>query len=398
MRNVKKTVSKKKKGISALALVLAILISLFAGMILGASVLYTNGDHTKYESIQDINSIEDAYNKIVNEYYGELDKEKLKNTAIEAMFNSLDTHTEYYEEGEAISFNNRVNGEYKGLGIEATTTNKGILVVRVLPSSPSEIAGLKANDIITKLNNESLKGKTAVEFTSMISKLDGELNLTILRNNKEKDYKVTLGNVVIDSVKSDVFEINNKRIGYIDIDLFSLNSGALFKKELNKIEESGIDSLIIDVRDNAGGYLSQVTDILKLFLKRDQILYKLQSKLELVTEKDDTDEYRGYSIVVLTNEASASASEILSAALKDNLGAILVGKKTYGKGSAQETANLSGGGMVKMTTKVWLTPNGECIDKVGIKPDYDVTLDKEYYNSPSNETDNQLQKAIEILK
>ena len=203
--------------------------------------------------------------------------------------------------------------------------------------------------------------------------------------------------VIIESVSIDKFNMNNKRVGYIKVSIFAANTASQFANKLKDLEEGGIDSLIIDVRNNSGGYLSAASTMLEMFMKKGSILYKTESKGSTTVKKDSTDEHRDYPIAVLINNSSASASEILAASLKDNLNATLIGNTTYGKGTVQETVNVLEGSKVKITTKKWLTPNGDWINKTGIDPTIRVTLKDKYYENPIKDNDNQLTTAIKVM-
>ena len=183
-------------------------------------------------------------------------------------------------------------------------------------------------------------------------------------------------------------------LGYIYISTFSDTIYDQFRDALNKLEGEGIDNLIIDVRNNTGGYLSETTNIASIFLEKGKVIYSLESKKSKDTYKDETDEKKNYKVVVIINEASASASEILTASLKDSYNATVVGKKSFGKGKVQQTAKLKGGTMYKYTSAKWLRPNGECIDGKGIVPDHEVDLE---VNEEGTVVDTQLSKALEIL-
>ena len=167
------------------------------------------------------------------------------------------------------------------------------------------------------------------------------------------------------------------------------------EKALRDVEK--IDSLIIDVRDNPGGHLTQATDIIELFLKKGKILYQIEQKGKNQKMYDQTSEHRKYKVVVLINHSSASASEILSSSLKESYQAILVGEATYGKGTVQKAYQLSSGNTIKYTTQKWLTAKGKWINEKGVSPDYEVSLNEEYIKNPVLENDNQLNKALEIL-
>ena len=180
--------------------------------------------------------------------------------------------------------------------------------------------------------------------------------------------------------------------------IFANNTYEQFKKNLDELESKNIDSLIIDLRSNTGGHMISAKQISSLFLDSKNIIFQTQDKNGVEKIYSTGSENKKYKIVLLADGNSASSSEILIAALKDNLNAILVGEKTYGKGTVQELQTLPNGAQYKFTVKKWLTPNGICIDKEGITPDYEIKISDEYLKNPSDETDNQLQKAIEILQ
>ena len=222
--------------------------------------------------------------------------------------------------------------------------------------------------------------------------------LEILRGEEKKTIKVTKSGVVIPSVESKIYEKNGKKIGYIYISIFANNTAKQFEKELSSLEKKKIDSLIIDVRDNTGGHLSAVTDIISLFLDSTHIMYQTEQDGKVQKFHSRGDDTKKYPIVFLANHYSASASEVLIGSLKDNLQAKVIGETTYGKGTVQEKITLSSGDQYKVTTKKWLTPNGTWVnDTKGIAPDIPVTLEEKYYTNPTDENDNQLQKALEEL-
>jgi len=218
-----------------------------------------------------------------------------------------------------------------------------------------------------------------------------------MRNEKSMNFILSAEKVIIESVTRNIFYKNYKQIGYIKIDIFAANTASQFTTKLKELEESGIDSLIIDVRDNAGGYLSSVSTILELFMNKDDILYKIENKQKVTERKDNTNDSRDYPIAVLINGSSASASEVLATSLKDNKQSELIGETSYGKGTVQETVNVLDGGMAKITTKKWLTPNGEWINEVGITPTVTVKLSENYLKNPTYDNDNQLEKAINVM-
>ena len=381
-------------------IVIVVLISTFVGMLCGVSILYSmNLDYfNKNKSDVDLGEIGEVYDKIVNEYYGTVDEDKLAEAAISGMLSILDKNTTYLNEADTKSFNNRMQGEYYGIGVEVfTADNSGILVMSVLKNSPAEAAGILEGDFIIAVDGESLIGKKATYFNSIISNSKNSVKLTIERNKKNIDISLTPEKIIIESVSSNIFYRDSKKVGYIKIDIFAANTASQFIAMLNKLEENGIDSLIIDVRNNAGGYLSNVATILELFMNNGTTLYKIETKESTTARKDITDDKREYPVVVLVNGSSASASEILAACFKENKGSDIVGTKTYGKGTVQEQISVLDNSMAKITTKKWLTPNGNWIDGVGVEPTIKVELNSNYLNNPTYNNDNQLETAINVI-
>ena len=225
-----------------------------------------------------------------------------------------------------------------------------------------------------------------------------EIKITIQRDSEEKEVKLKRQKLEVPTVTTKIYENNDKKIGYIDISIFSSVTDKQFKEKLKELEKKEIDGLIIDVRDNNGGYLNVVTNIASNLLKKGDIIYKLEkSNKKVETKKDTTKEKRTYPIAVLVNAGSASASEILASAIKESYKGFVVGTNTYGKGTVQQTMNLEDGSMIKYTIENWLTPNGNWINEVGVTPTNVVELDEIYYQKPISENDNQLQEAINLV-
>lgn len=199
------------------------------------------------------------------------------------------------------------------------------------------------------------------------------------------------------TVENKVYEKNNKKIGYISISIFSSITTKQFEESLNKLNDEKIDGLVIDVRDNGGGYLSVVTDIASKILSKDKIIYQLEKEGDIIKKKDNTKDSLSYPIAILVNSNSASASEILASAIKESYKGFVVGTNTYGKGTVQQTTTLPDGSMVKYTVQKWLTPDGNWINKKGVEPTDYVELSKEYYENPIEENDNQLNKALDLV-
>lgn len=349
---------------------------------------------------KDLKKVVDTYYAIVDNYYGELDRDKLIDGAVEGMISSVgDTFTSYSDTDSTSSFDETINGSYEGIGCTVATLEDGtISVIDMFEDSPSYKAGLKVGDIILKVDGESYEGKTSNDISNYIKNSGkSKVVLTVKRDNEEKDISINLSKVEIPHVSGKVIEQDSKKIGYIKISLFASNSYKQFKNKLDELEKSNIDDLIIDVRDNSGGYLSSVTDICNLFLDKGKVIYQLEDSKGKVKKKDTTKEKRKYDIVVLINGGSASASEILASAIKESYGGDIVGTNSYGKGTVQQTKKLLDGSMIKYTTQKWLTPDGNSINEVGVTPTKVVELNEEYFNNPTTENDNQLQEAIKLI-
>lgn len=390
--------NKKSKRLTEILII--VLISCFIGMISGATAILTlNKSINKKVDTSDLGEVSALYERIMGEYYQDVDSKTLVEGAMSGMLSVLDKNSSFLDKSATNSFNNRMQGEYYGIGVEALTVDGvGILVSGVLKNSPAEKVGLKEGDMIISVNDISMKSKTASYFTSMINDSESDINIKVSRNNETKLFTLKAEKIIIQSVTTNTFYRNNKRIGYVKISIFAANTAEQFKEKIENLESSGIDSLIIDVRNNAGGYLTNASTMLEMFMKKDSTLYKTETKENTVVRKDLTEENRDYPVIVLVNESSASASEILASCFKENYGSTLVGIKTYGKGTVQETVSvLDGDSMAKLTTKKWLTPNGEWIDGKGITPDVVVKLNDKYLTDPTFENDNQLSTALNLI-
>lgn len=399
--NIKLDINKKQFRLSEV--VILIVITLIIGFILGLSifkVMYENDQNILSVNDEYLSKFIDNYNYIVSNYYGDLDKNDLIDSAISGMLDAIDDpYTTYIDENDSNSFNTTLEGSFQGIGVEVVNdSDNNIVVYRVLEDSPASRAGVQSMDIIKSIDGESLEGVSTSDFVSKVRNSEASsFNLSLLRDGKEITLRINRELVTIKSVESEIFERNSKRIGYIYMSIFASNSYSQFKQELEQLEKNGIDSLIIDVRSNTGGHLTTAENILSLFLDSSHIIYKTEDKNGIVDSYSHGSVTKNYPIVILTNEASASASEILAAAMKEEYGAILVGKRTYGKGTVQELKTLPDGEQYKFTTKKWLTPNGTWINGEGISVDVDVDFNKDYYDNPVHENDDQLQAAIEAL-
>lgn len=401
---VKKHISKHKETFTVKEVVWLLVIT----CIINAAfivLIKINPTKTKTNITSNDDTIEEiieTYNYIKNNYYKDVDDKILVNGAVKGMTEALgDKYSEFIEESESDTYNIILEGEYYGIGVQiADLENKQIMITNIIANSPASKTDLKAGDIITKLNGESTENMTSSDIGKQIKGAKNvEFAITIKRNDQEKTVKVRTEKVILDSVTSEIISKDSKKVGYIYISIFAANTDTQFINKLAELEKSGIDSLIIDVRDNTGGHLSAITNILSSIMNSNKVIYQISNRDGKVEKTYSSGtKSKTYPIVVLGNGASASASELLISGLRESYGAKFVGTKTFGKGSVQELQTISSTGeQYKITTKKWLTANGNSIDGVGITPDYAVELSEEYMNNPSNDTDNQLQKALEII-
>ena len=313
-----------------------------------------------------------------------------------------DSYTSYLDKEDADILNNSLNGKYEGVGIAINGKETG-LIEKVYANSPAKEAGLQPKDQITAINGESIEGKSSSEIAKLIKESPNKkASLTILRNEETFVVEVSIKTLASPVVDYTVLEGNNKKVGYLAISSFSDTLTSQVESALNELEQAGIESLILDLRNNGGGLLTAAKDTASLFLEKGKAIYGLEGNDKTGKTKfyyDETSTSKNYPIVVLVNGGTASASEILTAALKDSYGATTVGTTTYGKGKVQQTKKLSDGSLVKYTTSRWLTPNNECIDEYGISPDYGIEIEYQYDNDKNivGYTDTQLAKARSLL-
>lgn len=340
------------------------------------------------------------YEDIKNNYYEEIDDEALLNGAIEGMINALDDpFSSFIDATDSENFNVSLEGSYSGIGIEIiNNSDNNIQIVGVISNSPAEKAGLQVNDIIISIDSNPMMGNDKSELTKYVKQKDlNQFTLIILRGGEELSITVDKTVVEIPAVSSKVFNQNGKKVGYIYFSIFSNTAHIQFQKQLRALEEQGIDSLIIDVRENSGGHLTTAVAIASLFLNQKKVIYQTELKGKTIKYYSEGNETKTYPIVVLQNRNSASASELLSGALKESYGATIIGETSYGKGTVQSLVKLENGEEYKFTTKKWLTPNGNWVHQKGITPDIEVKLDSMYFENPAEENDNQLQEAIYYL-
>lgn len=390
----------KNKGFNLLTVIVFVcLTSIISAITVGVIITnsYKSSDGTLYSDLlknENIQEFLNVYSSIKSSYYENVDEKAMIDNAVNGMLNYLDdNYTMYMTKEEKDSLSQRLEGSYRGIGISILNCK----IESVTKDSPAAVAGLMPGDIIIKVDDNDFKVCDTEKISNLIKNTDKKsVNVVVRRDNEEKSFDIKLDTIIISSVAQRVIE--NTKIGYISISIFSSNIGEQFTNALNKLKEQGIEKLIIDVRNNTGGYLDGAKDIASVILPKGKTIYLLESKGQRTEIKDETDEHLEIPIVVLINENSASSSEILTAALKDSYNATIVGTKSYGKGKVQQTYTLDDGSMAKYTTALWLRPNGECVDGVGITPDISesIIINTNENNEEISE-DTQLLKAIEYL-
>lgn len=386
---------------SIFEVIIVTFISIIFGIIVGYILTYTSTPIKAIKSDPNLEEIISAYNTLKNNYYDDVDEVSLADNAIKGMVSSLnDSYSSFMDNKTAESFNESVDGFFVGIGVTIMYSDGYNQIIKVDDSGPGDKAGLKVNDIILSVDGNSVKGVYGEELTSLIKGKSGsKVKIMIKRGNVTKTVTVKRGIIEIENVTSHLLEENGKKIGYINVAVFASNTFKQFRKNLSRMEKKNAEALIIDLRDNPGGHLSQTRDILSMFFDKKTVLYELQNKNKVSKIYSSSNDTRNYPIVILVNGNSASASEVMASCFNDNYkNATIVGTKTYGKGTVQQTVKLSSGTSFKYTTEKWLTSKGKTVDGVGINPDINIELDQSYYSNPTYENDLQVKKAVEILK
>ena len=399
-----KTNLKGEKVFSTSETVLLVILSLLIGLSIG--YLYNNtmpNNKKELENDKYIQEFAKNYNYILENYYKEVDKEALINSAIAGMMESLDDpYSVYINDDEINNFSITLNGSYQGIGVQIIKDpDTGyILVTSVFKDSPASEVGIIPGDKIISIDEKSSSELSVQEFSKLIKNSKKPTYIfKILRDEKEIELTVAKSNITLTSVASETYDIDDKKVGYVYIGIFANNTLSQFQKQLKELESENIDYLIIDVRGNTGGHLTSVHGMLDLFLDKNQIMYQFEQSGKKTAIYGTENEKKDYEIILLGDETSASASEVLIAGLKENLGSTFIGKKTYGKGTVQELVTLSDGTQYKITIKKWLTPKGNWInDTEGIEPDINVELDEKYFKSYDVKDDTQIQEAFKYIK
>ncbi len=401
---VREVIVEKKTGFNTIEVVLIAILALAFGGVVGVVLAYTAKPLsiiTNTDSPSDIQEVEKIYDNLLSKYYGEIDKQTLSDAAIKGMIEALnDPYSTYIDAENTDDFDEQIYGYYVGIGTEITLNDENQFeVTNIFENTPATDANIELHDIVVKVNNEDVSGKTVSDIGKLIQgEIGTDVTLTLRRDEAEFDVTITRDRIDLISVTSQIFEKDDKRIGYIKVTNFASNTFNQFQTALNELEENNIESLIIDVRDNLGGQLEVATQIASLFLMKDKVVYQLNTNGIIQPIYSTGPGSFQKPITVLINGATASASEVLAIALQESADATVIGTTSYGKGTIQESYKLSTGATIKFTVQEWLSPNGNTVNEVGVKPDIEVSETENPGETDTLETDTVLQTAITIMQ
>ena len=355
-----------------------------------------NDETTIYEKIDIFSDVLDKINK---EYVDEINQNEVMDAAINGVLQSLDPYSAYMSPESFDSMRTETSGEFGGLGIEVSMEAGVVKVISPLDESPAYEAGVKAGDYIVKINEHQVQGKTLSEAVDLMrGPVGSDIEITVRRIGERKAlvFNITRKIIKIQSVKSKKID---KNIGYIRLTAFNENSSSQVRKKIKEFDkDKNIKGYILDLRNNPGGLLSQAIKISDFFLSNGEIV-STKSRKENENRKWFANEgniLNGKTLVVLINNGSASASEILAGALKDHKRAILIGETTYGKGSVQSIIPLKNKGAIRLTISKYYLPSGVSISEVGVDPDIEVSEGSDEFRIDT-ESDNQLDFAVKLL-
>lgn len=401
-----------KKIFMSVAIILMFIVSniiwFYAGNTLALRGLtLTSVSDTVYNDLKQIKDVEKyellftVREALLAKYDGEIDDEVLLESAIKGMTSSLnDPYTVFMNEEEYKSFNEQSNGEFVGIGAQVGIKEEGFVVIAPIEGSPAEEAGLKTGDVILKVDNEDVTSLTLDQTIAMIRGEAGtEVTITVKRGNVENlDVSIVRDVIKVISVKG---EMVDNEIGYIQLTSFDDKVSEALKETIHQLKGEGMKGMILDLRGNPGGYLNEAVSVASQFTEKGSLItYTVDKYDNKIESKSEGGEAIGMPLVVLIDGGSASASEVVTGALRDHKVATTVGTVSFGKGIVQQIVEFEGGETsLKVTTSKYYTPNGENIHNVGITPDYEVPLNEELQDQEySKELDNQYQKALEVLK
>ncbi len=347
-----------------------------ATLTIGQNVLATKNAGSTGLPLEQMRTFTDVITRIKNDYVEEVSDDELFENAIRGMLNGLDPHSAYLNAEEFSELRIGTTGEFGGLGIEVGMEDGFVRVVSPIDDTPAERAGIQAGDLIIRLDDTPVKGLSLNDAVKLMRGKPGSIiSLTVIREGEDQPLSIDIERAVIKvtSVRSRMLDDD---FGYLRISNFQTKTTADMLKAIKKLktENDGLNGLVLDLRNNPGGVLSGAVGVSDAFLNDGMIVYTdgRESDSQLRYDATTGDILDGAPLVVLVNGGSASASEIVAGAMQDHERAIIMGTKTFGKGSVQTIQDLPGGGAVKLTTSRYFTPNGRSIQALGIEPDIDT--------------------------
>lgn len=389
----------KHKEYAAGVLTGVLVVALAAGGVKFVQQRQYNGVLSDSSHVQKIEYLEKM---IDQEYLGEVDNAEMAEGIYAGLVYGLgDVYSRYYTADEYAQETASTDGAYAGIGVSIQKNkNGGVQIAECYEGGPGAEAGLQTGDVITAINDTDVTDMELSDVVSLIREnKDNTIVLTVFRENEEKSREISVD--VTDVELPSVFgEMLDKKTGYIQITQFTGVTPQQYKDMFAELKDKGMERLVIDLRDNPGGLLTSVCDILREILPEGLIVYTEDKYGNREEENCDGKHQLDMPLAVLVNENSASASEIFAGAVQDHEVGTIIGTTTYGKGVVQELRQLSDGSAVKLTVSNYYTPNGNSINKVGIKPDVEVKLASELLNKDeiTHEEDNQLQKALDVIE
>jgi len=367
--------------------------------LIGNNYLYSKNSNELYEKIDLFSEVLDTIKK---NYVDEVDQSAVMDSAINGVLQSLDPYSAYMSPKSFEGMQTETKGEFGGLGIEIGMESGVVKVITPINDTPASDVGIKSGDYIVKINEEQVQGKSLSEAVELMrGPVGSKINLTVRRKNVKKALNFTIKRAVIE-VKSVEAKIvgEEKKIGYLRLKSFNENSYNQLSSSINKFEKNNkLKGYILDLRNNPGGLLTQAINITDFFLNDGEIVStkgrKISETRRFFSKKGDG--INGKPLILITNNGSASASEIVAGALKDHKRAIILGENTYGKGSVQSIIPLKNGGGIRLTISKYYLPSGKSISEIGVLPDIFVEEIEDNFKINSK-TDNQLAYAINLLK
>ena len=376
-----------------------IIIIAFLNIVIDSSYLYAKNSNELYEKIDLFSEVLETIKK---EYVDEVDQAEVMDSAINGILQSLDPYSAYMSPKSFKGMQTDTKGEFGGLGIEIGMESGVVKVIAPIDDTPASNAGIKSGDYIVKINEVQVQGKSLTEAVELMrGPVGSEINLTVRRRNVKKalDFKIKRAVIEVKSVVAKIIG-EKKKIGYLRLKSFNENSNEQLSKSINKFEKNNkLNGYILDLRNNPGGLLTQAISITDFFLDDGEIVStkgrRVGETRRFFSKKGDG--INGKPLIVIINNGSASASEIVSGALKDHKRAIILGERTYGKGSVQSIIPLKNGGGIRLTISKYYLPSGKSISEIGVLPDIFVEEAGDNFRINSK-TDNQLKYAVDLLK